>query len=96
VCTLPIYPRTRLLLRRLKKACICQGVVLEKEQSQATGKFIITRYNWSKEMTMKKLIVPLTLFILGLFVAQYFFGIDIKGLTEGFVDFLVEILNGPG
>jgi hypothetical protein len=32
----------------------------------------------------------------GLFIAYYFFGVDIEGLTEGFIDFLADLLDGPG
>ena len=49
-----------------------------------------------KEISMKKIILPLCVVILGLAVAKFFFGVDIKGLTEGFLDFLSDILDGPG
>ncbi len=45
---------------------------------------------------MKKLILPLCVSILGLAVAKFFFDVDIEGLAEGFIDFLTDILNGPG
>lgn len=45
---------------------------------------------------MKKIIWALVVFGLGLAVAQFFFGVDIEGLTEGFIDFLSDILDGPG
>lgn len=45
---------------------------------------------------MKNLVLPLSLFILGLVVAQVFFDVDVKGLSKGFLDFLVDILDGPG
>jgi len=45
---------------------------------------------------MKKFMFPLIVFILGLAAAQYFFGVDIEGLAEGTIDFLAEILDGPG
>ena len=45
---------------------------------------------------MKKIILPLSAFIIGLAVAQYFFGVDVEGLAEGFIDFLADILDGPG
>jgi hypothetical protein len=43
---------------------------------------------------MKKLVLPLVVFALGLFVADYFFGIDVPALFEGFGSFLVNILKG--
>jgi len=45
---------------------------------------------------MKKIILPLIIFILGLFVAKQFFGVDIEDLAEGFAKFLSDIFNGPG
>ena len=45
---------------------------------------------------MRKLVLPLSLFILGLVVAQVFFGVDVKGLSKGFLGFLADILGGPG
>lgn len=45
---------------------------------------------------MKKIIIPLCLFILGLATAQYVFGVDVEGLLEGFFDFLTDLLDGPG
>jgi hypothetical protein len=45
---------------------------------------------------MKKIILPLCVSILGLAVAKFFFGVDVEGLADGFVDFLADILNGPG
>lgn len=44
---------------------------------------------------MKKLILPIIVFLLGLAVAQQFFGVNVTGLTEGFIDFLADILDGP-
>jgi hypothetical protein len=44
---------------------------------------------------MKKLILPLCVFIFGLAVAHFFFGVDVEGLAEGFIDFLSDILDGP-
>lgn len=43
---------------------------------------------------MKKILPALIVFALGLFVADYFFGIDVPGLFEGFGRFLVDILKG--
>lgn len=45
---------------------------------------------------MKKIIPPLCVFILGLAVAKFFFGVDIEGLAEGCIDFLTDIFDGPG
>jgi hypothetical protein len=45
---------------------------------------------------MKKIIWALIIFVLGLAAAQYFFGVDVEGLTEGFIDFLSDLLDGPG
>lgn len=47
-------------------------------------------------IVMKKIIFPLSVLILGLAVAKFFFGVDVEGLAEGFIDFLSDILNGPG
>ena len=44
---------------------------------------------------MKKIIFPLCIFILGLAVAKFFFGVDVEGLAEGFVDFLANLFGGP-
>ena len=44
---------------------------------------------------MKKLILPLCVFILGMAVAKFFFGVDVEGLAEGFIDFLSDLLDGP-
>ena len=45
---------------------------------------------------MKKLILPLCVVILVVAVAKFFFGVDVEGLTEGFIDFLSDLLDGPG
>jgi len=45
---------------------------------------------------MKKLIVPIIICAFALFIAYYFFDVDIEGLTEGFIDFLTDLLDGPG
>ena len=47
-------------------------------------------------ISMKKFILPLCLFIFGLAIAHFFFGVDVEGLAEGFIDFLSDILDGPG
>lgn len=43
---------------------------------------------------MKKLILPLIVFVLGLAVAQYFFDIDVEELFKGFGSFVADILKG--
>lgn len=43
---------------------------------------------------MKKLVLPLLVFAMGLFVADYFFGVDVPGLFEGFGKFVAGILKG--
>ena len=45
---------------------------------------------------MKKTIIALIVFSIGLAVAQYFFDVDVEGLAEGMLSFLVEIFDGPG
>ncbi len=45
---------------------------------------------------MKKTIWALIIFILGLAVAQYFFGVDVERLLEGTINFLTNIFKGPG
>ena len=45
---------------------------------------------------MKKYLVALTVFAAGLVIADYFFGVDVMELFEGFGDFLVNIFKGPG
>ena len=45
---------------------------------------------------MKKLVIPVCLFAGGLAIAHYFFGLDVEGLVEGTLDFLSELLDGPG
>ena len=45
---------------------------------------------------MKKFILPLVVAVLGLAVAKFFFGVDVEGLFEGFIDFLSDLLDGPG
>ncbi len=45
---------------------------------------------------MKKIILALCIFILGLAAAKIFFGVDVEGLFEGFIDFISGILDGPG
>ena len=43
---------------------------------------------------MKKIVLPIVIFVCGLVVAQFLFGVDIVGLTEGFIKFLGNILKG--
>lgn len=43
---------------------------------------------------MKKLLVPLTMFIAGLFAARYLFKIDVLELIDGFGELLVTIFKG--
>jgi len=42
---------------------------------------------------MRKLILPLTVFFLGLFIADYFFGVDVPGLSRGFGKFLADLFT---
>ena len=42
---------------------------------------------------MKKLLLPLSVFLLGLFIADYFFGIDVPKLAGGFGTMLVEMFT---
>jgi len=44
---------------------------------------------------MKKILLPLVLFIIGLIVAKLFFGVDVEKLFEGFAEFLGDLLDGP-
>jgi hypothetical protein len=43
---------------------------------------------------MKKMILPLAVFVLGLFIADYFFRIDVLELFRGFFNFLVNLFKG--
>ena len=45
---------------------------------------------------MKNLVLPLAVFILGLAIAQIFFGVDVEELAKGFWAFITDILDGPG
>ena len=45
---------------------------------------------------MKKYLVALTVFAAGLVVADYFFGVNVMELVDGFWQFLVDIFKGPG
>ena len=42
---------------------------------------------------MKKMMLPIMVFFLGLFVADYFFGIDVAKLARGFGSMLVEMVT---
>lgn len=39
---------------------------------------------------MKKLLLPASVFFLGLLIADYFFGLDVRRLFEGFIDIVVS------
>jgi hypothetical protein len=43
---------------------------------------------------VRKIAVSLTVFVLGLFVANYFFGVDVPKLFNGFVDLTVNLFTG--
>jgi hypothetical protein len=43
---------------------------------------------------MKKLILPLSVFCLGLVIADYFFGVDVLDLFAGFGNFLKNLFWG--
>ena len=43
---------------------------------------------------MRKIAVPLMIFVLGLFVADYFFGVDVPKLFHGFVGLIVNLFKG--
>jgi len=45
---------------------------------------------------MKKLVLPLTVFVAGLLIAHYMFGVDIPEMFEGFGKFIADILKGGG
>jgi hypothetical protein len=45
---------------------------------------------------MKVIIWPVILFVAGLLIAHFFFGLNVERLLEGFGDFVAEILDGPG
>jgi len=59
------------------------------------GKPAEWRYNQHGRSLLKKVILPLMVFILGLFIAKQFFGIDVEGLAEGFIDFLSNLFVKP-
>jgi len=61
-----------------------------------TGNSRIKRYNYAWGIVMKKIILALCVFILGLAAAKVFFGVDVEGLFEGFFEFIGGILDGPG
>jgi len=42
---------------------------------------------------MKKMLLPITVFILGLFVVDYFFGVDVAKLARGFGSMIVELVT---
>jgi len=43
---------------------------------------------------MGKITGPLLVFVLGLFVADYFFGADVPKLFKGFVELIVNLFTG--
>lgn len=45
---------------------------------------------------MKKIILALCIFVLGLVAAKVFFGVDVEGLFEGYFEFIADIFDGPG
>ncbi len=45
---------------------------------------------------MKPIALPIVLLLLALLIANLFFGVDVEALAEGFLDFLGDILDGPG
>jgi len=45
---------------------------------------------------MKKMILPIFVIVAGMAIAHIFFGVDIGGLFEGFLNLLADILDGPG
>lgn len=45
---------------------------------------------------MKAILWPVILFVIGMLIAQFFFGVNVERLLEGFGDFIAEILDGPG
>ncbi len=47
-----------------------------------------------RRKNMKKIALPVIVFVVGLVIAKLFFGVDVEGLTEGFLDFLGNILKG--
>jgi len=51
-------------------------------------------YTTGRRVPMSKLILPLAVFFLGLFIADYFFGVDVPGLTRGFGKFLADLFMG--
>jgi hypothetical protein len=51
------------------------------------------RYTPGRRDPMRKLILPLTVFFLGLFIADYFFGVDVPGLSRGFGKFLADLFT---
>jgi hypothetical protein len=42
---------------------------------------------------MKTVILPVGVFVLGLFIADYFFGIDVPELFRGFGHFLLSLFT---
>ena len=44
---------------------------------------------------MKKYVIALAVFAVGLIIADYFFGLDIMELLDGFGEFIIGLLKGP-
>ena len=44
----------------------------------------------AQRSAMKKLLIPAGVFFLGLFIADYFFGLDVRRLFEGFINIIVS------
>lgn len=44
----------------------------------------------------KPLLLPIIAFLIGLVVADYVFGVDVKEMFEGAGNFILGILKGPG
>jgi len=42
---------------------------------------------------MKKILLPLSVFFLGLFIADFFFGVDVQKLASGFGTMLVDMFT---
>lgn len=45
---------------------------------------------------MKKMTLPIIILIIAIAIAHFFFKVDVEGFFKGFIDFLGELLDGPG
>jgi len=45
---------------------------------------------------MKTIVWPIIIFVAGLLIAHFLFGVDIERLAKGFFDFVSGILRGRG